>query len=47
MVILLLAWARDPASATFNRQRALEAAKGTAVVLGLWLFWLVKTGKLF
>ena len=46
MVVLLLAWARDPASATFNRQRAREAAKGTAVVLAFWLLWLVKTGRL-
>jgi hypothetical protein len=46
MAVLLLAWARDPASATFDKQRAWEAAKGTALVLGCWLLWLAKSGKL-
>jgi ABC-type sugar transport system permease subunit len=47
MAVLLLAWARDPASATFDKQRAREAAKGTTVILGCWLLWLAKSGKLF
>jgi hypothetical protein len=46
MAVLLLAWARDLESATFDKQRAWEAAKGTALVLGYWLLWLAKSGKL-
>jgi hypothetical protein len=46
MATVILASARDPASAMFNREKALEAAKGTIVVIGLWLTALAWTGNL-
>jgi hypothetical protein len=46
MVILVLAWARDPASATFDKQRAREVIKGTLVVLACWVLWLFRSGRL-
>jgi hypothetical protein len=46
MAILVLASGRDPTSTTFSKQKTLEAAKGTIVVLCLWLLAAVGSGKL-
>ena len=46
MATVIWASARDPASAMFSGERALETAKGTIVVLGLLLMVMAWTGTL-